>query len=422
MQILKKIKANFLFRVISYTGILGIFRLTIGLISQKAIAVFVGAPGLAVLANLRNLLEILGSFSTVGTQNGVIAETASSQDASSLKTLMNTVISLFIGASILIAILLFWKQEWIAMQLYLGESKGIILQALVFSFPFMGLMILVEGVLSGKKAFKAISALQLILAGVTAVLMVLFLYLFGLEGGLIALLLRPFFGFGFYFYYLKSSKYKTCIPKTFEFQFSKLRGLLPYIAMALISVGFVHAVEVGLRILITHKIDIFSAGLWTAMNSVSSNYFIFVTAVFTVYVLPKFSENNPSFSLLLEAKSIFKMLMPIVSIGMIAVYFLRIPIIKLLYTTEFIPIASLFKWQLAADWFRILFLVFGYYLVAKKRLVDYFIIELFSFTVFIGASIFLIDSYGIEGVVMANTLRFVGCLILVVCLLRKKLI
>jgi PST family polysaccharide transporter len=192
--------------------------------------------------------------------------------------------------------------------------------------------------------------------------------------------------------------------------------------MALISVGFVHAVEVGLRILITHKIDIFSAGLWTAMNSVSSNYFIFVTAVFTVYVLPKFSENNPSFSLLSEAKSIFKMLMPIVSIGMIAVYFLRIPIIKLLYTTEFIPIASLFKWQLAADWFRILFLVFGYYLVAKKRLVDYFIIELFSFTVFIGASIFLIDSYGIEGVVMANTLRFVGCLILVVCLLRKKLI
>ena len=74
MQILKKIKANFLFRVISYTGILGIFRLTIALISQKAIAVFVGAPGLAVLANLRNLLEILGSFSTVGTQNGVIAE------------------------------------------------------------------------------------------------------------------------------------------------------------------------------------------------------------------------------------------------------------------------------------------------------------------------------------------------------------
>jgi PST family polysaccharide transporter len=422
VQILKKIKVNFLFRVISYTGILGIFRLIIGLISQKAIAVFVGAPGLAVLANFRNLLEILGSFSTVGTQNGIIAETASSKDTSSPKMLMNTIISLFMGATILIAILLFWKQEWIAMQLYLGESNGVILQAIVFSFPFMGLMIFVEGVLSGKKAFKAISALQLILAGVTAVLMVLFLYLFGLEGGLIALLLRPFFGFGIYFYYLRSSKYKTCIPKTFKFQFSQLRGLLPYIAMALISVSFVHAVEVGLRILITHKIDIFSAGLWTAMNSVSSNYFIFVTAVFTVYVLPKFSENNPSFSLLSEAKSIFKMLMPIVSIGMIAIYFLRIPIIKLLYTTEFIQIASLFKWQLAADWFRILFLVFGYYLVAKKRLVDYFIVELFSFAVFVGASIFLIDSYGIEGVVMANALRFVGCLILVVFLLREKLV
>lgn len=422
MQILKKIKANFLFRVISYTGILGIFRLIIGLISQKAIAVFVGAPGLAVLANLRNLLEILGSFSSVGTQNGVIAETASAKDASSLRALMNTVISLFMGASILITILLFWKQEWLAMQLYLGESNGLVLQAIAFSFPFMGLMVLIEGVLSGKKAFKAISALQLTLAGVTAILMILFLYLFGLLGGLIALLLRPIFGFGIYLYYLKSSKHKIFIPRTFKFQFLNLKELLPYIAMALISVGFVHAIEIGLRGFITQRIDITSAGLWTAMNSISSNYFIFVTAVFTVYVLPKFSENNPSFSLLSEAKSIFKMLMPIVSIGMFTVYFLRIPVIKLLYTIEFIPIASLFKWQLAADWFRILFLVFGYYLVAKKRLVDYFIVELFSFVVFIGASIFLIDPYGIEGVAMANTLRFVGCLILVVFLLREKLV
>jgi PST family polysaccharide transporter len=66
--------------------------------------------------------------------------------------------------------------------------------------------------------------------------------------------------------------------------------------------------------------------------------------------------------------------------------------------------------------------VFAYFLVAKKRLIDYVIVELFSFSLLIVLSLCWIDTFGIEGVVMANTARYLGCLILVVFLLRKKLI
>ena len=113
--------------------------------------------------------------------------------------------------------------------------------------------------------------------------------------------------------------------------------------------------------------------------------------------------------------------MPLVSLAMIAVYLFRKPITKLLYSADFISITTLFKWQLSADWFRVIFLVFGYYLVAKKRLIDYVIVELFSFSVLIGLSLYWIDTFGIEGVVMANAVRYVGCLVLVVFLLLKKL-
>jgi PST family polysaccharide transporter len=157
------------------------------------------------------------------------------------------------------------------------------------------------------------------------------------------------------------------------------------------------------------------------MNTISSNYFVFISAVFTVYVLPRFSEQKLSSNLLNEYKSVFKTLIPFVTLGMLCVYILRFPIIKLLFTNEFLSISELFKWQLIADWFRVVFLIFGYYLIANKRLIDYFIVETFSFTVLISFSIFLINSYGIEGVVIANAVRYIGCLILVVFLLRKKL-
>ena len=410
-----------LFRVIGYTGTAGVIRLFVGLISQKAIAVFVGASGLALIANLRNLLEVLGSFSSVGARNGIISEVAGAKDTSSLRLLFNSLLTLFIGASIIVMLMLFWQQEWIALQLFFGKPSGSLVLAVLFSVPFIGLMVLVESVLTGKKAFKAVSNIQIITAVFTAVSMVVLLYFYDLKGGLIAILLRPFFGALLYVFYFKSTSYKSLLPDRLAFDLSKIKTLVPYMAMTLISVGCVHAVEVGLRTLISTRIDVESAGLWTAMNGISANYFIFITAVFSMYVLPRYSEHNTSFQLLKESKEILKTLLPIVTIGLILVYLFRNPIIKLLYTSDFMSITSLFKWQLAADWFRVIFLVFAYYLVAKKRLVDFFIIEVFSFATLIFCSFLLIDTYGIEGVTIANAVRYVGCLILVVFLLRNKL-
>ena len=190
--------------------------------------------------------------------------------------------------------------------------------------------------------------------------------------------------------------------------------------MTLISAVFVHAIEIWLRYLITDTIDINAAGYWTAMNGISSNYFLFISYAFTLYVLPKFAENKSSFSLFKEAKDILRTLLPIVTIAMIGVYMFRIPIIKVLYTTDFLGIAPLFKWQLGADWVRVIFLVFGYYLVANKLLTMYFTVEFFSFFLFVSFSFYWVNLYGIEGVVMANFIRYIGCLCLIIVLLINK--
>ena len=410
-----------LFRIIGYTGTAGVLRLAVGLVSQKVIAVFLGASGLAVLANLRNLIAVLGSFSSVGAQNGIISQTAASESKSAMRALLNTAITLFFGASILIGVFVFWQHEWLATQLQVDVQFGALIQAAAFTIPFMGLMLLMEAVLSGKKAFKVVSNVQLLIAATTALLMITLLYFYGLLGALIALLCRPVIGFIFYIYHLNKARLTVSFFGGFRFDFSRVKDLLPYIFMSLLAVGLVHLVEIYLRGLITDKINLHSAGLWTAMNAISSNYFVFISAVFSLYVLPRFSENNPTFHLFNETKSILKTLLPLVTLGMITVYLLRSPITKLLYSIDFISITTLFKWQLAADWFRVIFLVFGYYLVAKKRLIDYVIVELFSFSVLIALSLYWIEPFGIEGVVMANAARYLGCLVFVVFLLRKKL-
>jgi PST family polysaccharide transporter len=421
VKALQRLKKNMLIHVIGYTGTAGMFRLAVGLVSQKVIAIFLGASGLAVLANLRNFIAVLGTFSSVGAQNGIISQTAASASKSDMRALLNTAITLFFGTSFLIGIFVFWQHEWLAVQLYIDAPYGVLIQAVAFAIPFMGLMLLMEAVLSGKKAFKSVSNVQLFIAASTTLLMITLLYFYGLFGALIAILCRPVIGFAFYVYHVKKVENTLSFFGGYRFDLSKLTALLPFIFMSLLAVGLVHLVEIYLRGLITDRIDLQSAGLWTAMNTISSNYFVFITAVFSLYVLPRFSENIPAFHLFQETKSILKTLLPLVTLGMIAVYVLRSPITTLLYSSDFTPITTLFKWQLIADWFRVVFLVFGYYLVAKKRLIDYVIVELFSFSVLIGLSLYWIEPFGIEGVVMANAARYFGCLILVVFLLRKKL-
>ena len=302
MKALQRLKNNILVNVIGYTGTAGMLRLAVGLVSQKVIAIFLGASGLAVLANLRNLIEVLGAFSSFGAQNGIISQTAASESKSAMRALLNTSITLFFGSSILIGIFVFWQHEWLGLQLQIDPKYGLLIQTVAFTVPFMGLMLLMEAVLSGKKAFKSVSNLQLLTAGTTAVLMILLLYFYGLMGALIALICRPIIGFAFYSYYLKKVNLTISYFGGFRFDVSRVKDLLPYIFMSLLAVGLVHLVEIYLRGLIADKIDLHSAGLWTAMNTISSNYFIFISAVFSLYVLPRFSENNPTFHLFHETK------------------------------------------------------------------------------------------------------------------------
>ena len=420
MKWLRELEFNFLYRLIRYTGFVSTLRLLIVLISQKVIAVFLGAPGLAIIANLRNLIEILTSFSSAGAQNGVIVETAANRNKKFYQSFINSTLTLMFVVSAIMFAILWWQIDWISSKLFFERSDESIVRALSFTIPFMGLVVFMEAVLSGKKLFKAVANLQLATNVFASITMIVLIYFYGLQGAIIAMVIRPMIGFGLYFSYFKSSTYNSSLLSHFSTELSQLKTLLPYILMTLISVGFVQAIEIWLRYIITEKIDINSAGYWTAMNGVSSNYFLFISYAFTLYVLPKFAENNSSFSLFKEVKTILLTLLPIVTIAMIGIYIFRVPITKVLFTTDFVVIAPLFKWQLGADWVRVIFLVFAYYLVANKLLTKYFVVEFFSFALFLWCSFYWVDLYGIEGVVMANFTRYIGCLSLIIVLLINK--
>jgi len=194
------------------------------------------------------------------------------------------------------------------------------------------------------------------------------------------------------------------------------KALLTFAAMSFISTVLINYIEIDIRSQITNKISSEQAGFWTAMLFISKNYMVFSTGLFTLYVIPRFSEIYSTHDFKKEVLYIYKTILPLFAIGMILIYVFRVFIIDLVYP-GFSEMEPLFKWQLLGDFVRLSAMVLAHQFLAKKMLINYIITEFISVILFYIFSKILVDSYGIEGIVMAHFYRYIVYFIVVIFVL-----
>ena len=107
--------------------------------------------------------------------------------------------------------------------------------------------------------------------------------------------------------------------------------------------------------------------------------------------------------------------------GLVIIYFLRFVIVNLLFNHAFLPVTTLFFWQLTGDVLKVTSLILGYKFFAKKLTVAFIISELFSLAVLYFSSLYFINEFGIQGIVMAQALDNFVYLLLLIVYFRKSL-
>jgi hypothetical protein len=126
-----------------------------------------------------------------------------------------------------------------------------------------------------------------------------------------------------------------------------------------------------------------------------------------------------------ETKNVFwsyyKSILPLFIVGLSLIYALRFFIVELLFTAAFLPVASMFFWQLVGDIIKVAFLILGYQFFAKKLTLAFIISEMVSLAVLYFLSNFLIQLFGIQGVLIAQVLDNLIYLSVLVVYFRKSL-
>lgn len=398
-------------------GVVGV-RLVIALFIQRLIASMLGASGVAIIGQLQSITQLMTSVTSFGVFNGVVKYVSEyKEDKEQLQKLFSTTFVFTSIVSVLssIGFLVFATQ--ISDYLFDTADLAYIIKIMAVVIPFISMQRIFNGVVNGLSEYKKFAKIELIAYLLSSALTVLFLFQFHLDGVLISLALTPIIQLGV----LLSIFYKTLREyvqfKELKFKLFMSKELLAFTSMSFFSTVLSSFIEIDIRTMITDKITLDDAGIWTGMTNISKNYMVFSNSILTLYVLPKFASIYNRTDFFKELLSIYKTLLPLFAVGMLFVYLFRDYVIMIIYP-DFYEMAPLFKWQLIGDFVRLASIVLSYQLVAKRMVKSFIFTELLSLGLFYGFAYYLTDLYGVEGVVMAHMFRIFIYIVVVFFLVR----
>lgn len=418
MKLPRFIRDNIVLKITSLNAVVITVRLIVSVFVQRFLAIVLGESGIASIGQIRNVMGMLTSFSTLGTFNGVVKYVAEfRQNKPELVKVFSTASIFLLLGSLVSAVVLFFGARYLSEYLFASASFGYVFKLLAFVVPFLAINRMIGGVVNGVSDYKSYAKIELISYLIASLALLIGLYTYSLRGVIIAIAIAPIIQLSVLILVF-GKVLKTIIPfQLLKINFSYKNKLLAFTLMSFVSTLLLNYVELDIRTFIADDLGVDEAGYWTAVTFISKNYIVFASGLFTLYVLPKFAGITNKVDFKKEVIKIYKTILPIFGLGMLLVYVLRNFIIQIVYP-DFTGMEPLFKWQLLGDFIRLGSLVLAHQFLAKRMVKSFIITELISMGLFLFLSKIFVQYYGIEGVVLAHFVRHIIYFVMVVIVIK----
>lgn len=423
MGFVKKIIQTDLFKVTSLNSLSVLLKIGTGLVTSKLLAVFVGPGGMALLGNFRNFSSSLESISTLGFTKGILKYVAESKDdkIQLQKTISTVFISLLAVSAILSVVLYFFAAHWNDQIFGNNFEYQIVFKATAIALPWYTISLFLLSLINGLGKFKEVIWVNVI-GNLMGLLVSIYMILhFKTLGALLSIAITPALLF-FVTLYIINKEFSFFGTIRFRyFDIHIIRNLSSYSLMTLVSSVFGPLVFLAIRKNVITIVGLEEAGFWETITRISTYYMMFITTILSVYFFPKLTMAKDNQETKIVFWSFYKNILSLFIVALIAIYLSRFIIVKMLFTDQFLPVTTLFFWQLLGDVFKAASLVLGFQFFAKKMTTAFIITEIVSLGILYFLSLFLIDIFGIHGIVMAQAFDNFIYLLALVVYFRKSL-
>lgn len=407
-------------KVLSLNSISVAVSFVLGVFSSKIISVFLGTSGMALMGSFRNFALMIKSIATLGISNSIVKLfVENKEDKKELSIVYSTFFWLFLIVSLVLGVLTLLCASPISSFLFYTNQYSIPIQFFGLLLPFMVINTFWLAIYNGLEKYKSIVIIQII-SNVVIFLMTAFLiWKQNISGGLLSIAIGEFLMVVVTFLFVRKDidQFKFDLQKLISKKY--INVIKKFSVMALLSAVIVPLVLLFIRNAIVKNYSIHEAGIWDAVNRLSSFYMMFFSSGLSLYYMPKLASIHTEKEFKAELKSYFKIFVPLFLLMLIVIYFAKGIILQVAFTKDFACINELLIWQLAGDFVRIITLAFGFQILVKTMMKRYFIGEIaFNLSYFL-LSVYLMKKFSIEGVLQAYFYANLLCLALVLFMFRK---
>lgn len=381
---------------------------------------FLGTSGMALMGSFRNFALMLKSVATLGISNSIVKLfVENKEDKRELSVIYSTFfwIFLFISTALALFVLLFASP--ISTFLFYTNTYTTPIRFFGLLLPLMVINSFWLAIYNGLEKFKRILLIQIISNVLVFVLTALLIWKKNIFGGLLSVAI------GEVLMVLVTFIFVSRQADYFKFDLQKLiskkyfNTIKKFSVMALLTAIIAPLTLLFIRNMIVEKYAIQEAGIWDAVNRLSSFYMIFFSSGLSLYYMPKLASIHTESEFKTELKSYFKVFVPLFLVMLIVIYIAKGIILKLAFTPDFSKVESVLIWQLLGDFFRIMTLAFGFQILVKTMMKRYFLVEIVFNSMYFLLSFYLIKENATEGVLQAYFYTNVFCFLLVLFLFRK---
>ena len=397
-----------LFKVAHLNSATIVTKIIAGILTSKAIAIFIGVEGMALIGNLRNFLSAVQSFAILGFYNGLVKYIAEfKNDVLQLSKTLSTAYYLGFFSTILMSFFCYYNADSINVFLFSSNyNYAYVIKVLALALPFYSLNLFCFSIMNGFSKYRMLLVINIIGQILGLSITLLLIYQNNIDGALVSAVITPSLILLMTLVAIFNQKSLVSSAKITNVSLDILKKFSPFAIMALVSAIALPLISIVIRNYIIDTVGIKQAGYWEAMNRISDYYLMFITSIMTLYILPRFNEIDNKKEFRKEVFNFYKSVIPIFGAGLILIYILRQYVVTLVFSDAFQPVEDLFFWQLLGDFIKVLSVVIAYQFIAKKMFWHFIIIEIFLVVIMYFSSVYLIDSFGVRGAVMGHFVSY----------------
>lgn len=386
------------YKVLGFNSISIVLKIIMGLVSTKLSSIYLGLQGINTLENFRNFTSISDSFSQFGLQNGIVKYSATSHSIKQDQKVISTIFFLLLVTSFIFIFLIILNINYVKFYVFGNQPFGFLVIAYALLSPFANLQFLLLNYLQGKQGHKFVILINSIGYVLNIILSFYLIINYHLIGAMIQLIVVPIILMIISLFIIHKKVVFFNLISIHYVNFSVIKGLLVFSLMNLVSGVLTPLSFIFIRYLVQSNLSADEAGVWSSIVRISVFYMTFVSSICNLYFYPKLSKTE----IFSEYKAIiaeyYRKFIPIVFLGLLLCFVLQKVVILLIYTEDFLILRDYFYLQLIADFVKSLSLIFGYLLIAKKKIWQFILFEIISLGSYCLGSYIFIKYLKLDGV------------------------